>query len=128
LYLLYVDESGSVPDPAQQYFVLAEACVFERQTHWIEQGLDDVARRFNNENPNAIDLHGSSMRSGREGWKAYPLADRSNSLCKRGLKNINISAMVAFGCLRQLLKSQRYPAKTRLFTHLNNWSAASTYS
>ena len=102
MHLLYVDESGSVPDPAQQYFVLAGVAVFERKTHWIEQKLNDVARRFDNTNPHNIELHGSPMRSGREGWKAYQLADRLAAIkdsLKRGSPNIT---HMGFGYLQRL--------------------------
>ena len=80
MHLLYVDESGSVPDPAQQYFVLAGVAVFERKTHWVEQKLNDVARRFDSSDPYKIELHGSPMRSGREGWKAHLLTDRLDAI------------------------------------------------
>jgi hypothetical protein len=76
MHLLYLDESGSVADPAQAFFVLAGVAVFERKTHWVEQKLNAIAERFAPATPHAVELHGSPMRSGREGWKAHPLADR----------------------------------------------------
>ncbi len=76
MHLLYVDESGSVTDPSQRYFVLAGVAVFERKTHWVEQKLNEIALRFSPSDPHAIELHGSPMRSGREGWKAHALPDR----------------------------------------------------
>lgn len=76
MHLLYLDESGSVADPDQKYFVLAGVAVFERKTHWVEQELNGIAARFNAISPYDVELHGSPMRSGRNGWKAYPLADR----------------------------------------------------
>jgi hypothetical protein len=76
MHLLYLDESGSVADPNQRYFVLAGVAVFERTTHWVEQDLNKVAERFSPVEPHNIELHGSPMRSGRSGWKAYPLPDR----------------------------------------------------
>lgn len=76
MHLFYIDESGSVADPNQQYFVLAGVAVFERKTHWVEQPLNSIAARFNPQDPWSIELHGSPMRSGREGWKAFALADR----------------------------------------------------
>lgn len=76
MHLLYVDESGSVPDPKQKFFVLAGVAVFERKTHWIEQRLNDIAAGFSPDDPHAIELHGSPMRAGRDGWNAHPLADR----------------------------------------------------
>lgn len=80
MHLFYVDESGSVADPAQQYFVLAGVAIFERKTHWVEQDLNAIASRFNAVNPNEIELHGSPMRSGRDGWKTHPLPDRLEAI------------------------------------------------
>ena len=80
MYLLYVDESGSVSDPAQKYFVLAGVSVHERQTHWIEQDLNGIAKRFNASAPEQMELHGSPMRSGREGWKRVQVSDRMRAL------------------------------------------------
>lgn len=76
MHLLYVDESGSATDPSQKFFVLAGVAVFERKTHWVEQRLNEIALRFSPSDPHAIELHGSPMRSGRDGWKAHALPDR----------------------------------------------------
>ena len=42
MYLLYTDESGSVDDPNADIFVLPGICVFERQTHWLDDKLTMV--------------------------------------------------------------------------------------
>jgi len=65
MYLLYADESGSVSDSKQQFFVLAGFCVFERQGYWIAQELDDIAARFNPADPASVELHGNPMNSGK---------------------------------------------------------------
>lgn len=80
MHLFYVDDSGSVDDPNQQYFVLAGFSVFERCTHWLEQDLNNIASRFNHYNPHQIELHGSPMRSGRDGWKSHSLIDRITAI------------------------------------------------
>ena len=80
MHLLYVDESGSIADPRQSYFVLAGVSVFERTTHWVEQELNDVAKKFSPLNPHEIELHGSPMRSGRNGWKSHPFVERLNAI------------------------------------------------
>ncbi len=46
MYLLYLDESGSVKDASQQYFVLAGVALFERQTHWLAEKLENIAARI----------------------------------------------------------------------------------
>lgn len=76
MHLFYVDESGSVSDPSQKHFVLAGVSVFERKTHWVEQKLNEIAVRFSPADPHLIELHGSPMRAGRDGWKAHPLSER----------------------------------------------------
>lgn len=69
MHLLYLDDSGSISDPCQKHFVLAGFSVFERTTHWIEESLNTIASQFNSLDPYSIELHGSPMRSGRDGWK-----------------------------------------------------------
>lgn len=80
MHLFYLDESGSVSDPSQKYFVLAGVSVFERQSHWIETEMNKIAARFNPTSPYDIELHGSPMRSGREGWNKFPQPQRVQAI------------------------------------------------
>ena len=74
MYVLYADESGSIGNARERFFVLAGVSVFERQTHWIEQELNQIAARFVPTQPHAVELHGSPMRSGSHGWRDFPSA------------------------------------------------------
>lgn len=102
MHLLYLDESGSAADPRQRYFVLAGLSVFERSAHWVEQDFNEIAKRFAPQNPYDIELHGSPMRSGREGWKAHALKDRlkgiqdalTDGIAKRPRKFVNAFGVV----------------------------------
>lgn len=76
MYLLYADESGSVGDPGQLFFVLAGFCVFERQGYWISRKLDAIAARFNPADPSSVELHGNPMISGKGIWRRHPKEDR----------------------------------------------------
>lgn len=80
MYLLYADESGSVHDAKQQFFVLAGFCVFERQGFWIANELDKIAARFNPADPAAVELHGNPMHSGKGIFRHFPKADREQAL------------------------------------------------
>lgn len=80
MHLLYADDSGSITDPSQRHFVLAGVSVFEREPHWIEQELDKIAARFDPNQPHSIELHGSPMRTGRDGWDQYPRAAREQAM------------------------------------------------
>lgn len=79
MYLLYVDESRSTNDPQQQHFILSGIAVFERDTHWIEQAMNEIAFRFS---PNIYDyeLHGSPMRSGKSEWRDFPMDERIQAM------------------------------------------------
>jgi len=99
MYLLYVDESGSVTDSTQKYFVLSGIAVFERDPHWIEQDLDEIAERFNPDEPELIELHGSPMRAGKGKWRHIAKNDRETA----------ISDALIIGV------RQRFPQNVRLF-------------
>jgi len=80
MYLLYADESGSVGDPDQHFFVLAGLCVFERQGFWISSQLDDLAARFNVADPAAVELHGNPMFAGKGMWRRHPKEHRLQAM------------------------------------------------
>jgi hypothetical protein len=76
MHLLYADESGSIGNPDQAYFVLSGISLFERTGHWIEQEINHILRRFSPLDPYQIELHGAPMRFGDEGWEQHPFRDR----------------------------------------------------
>jgi hypothetical protein len=76
MYLLYLDDSGSVPDASQRYFVLGGLSVFERQGYWIAQKLDQIAARFDPAGAMSVELHGSPMLNGAKMWRKFPLPER----------------------------------------------------
>lgn len=80
MHLLYVDESGSPGAPDQDFFVLSGVSIFERQTHWVETKLNEIVARFNPEDPYALELHGSPMRSGKSEWKHFQKEDRIQAI------------------------------------------------
>ena len=80
MHLLYLDESGSLSDPNQKYFILAGLSIYERQGYWLSQELDKIAARFNPAEPQSIELHGSPMLQGREEWKAFTYNSRLEAM------------------------------------------------
>jgi hypothetical protein len=72
MYLLYVDESGTPSGSADSHFVMAGVSVFERKAHWVSLQLDQIAKRFNDAEPQSIELHGAPMFSGRGAWRRVP--------------------------------------------------------
>ncbi len=80
MHLLYVDHSGDPADPNLKYVVLAGVSLFERQGHWISSALDNIAANFDPANPERVELHGSPMRQGRNGWRRFPVAARIQAI------------------------------------------------
>ncbi|MCL2829307.1 MAG: DUF3800 domain-containing protein [Betaproteobacteria bacterium] len=98
MYLLYVDESGSVASPSEQYFVLAGLSVFERKVHWVEQKLNEIACGFAPDDPYSIELHGSPMRTGHKVWRKHPQAERINAI-QNALKLVRGPDIRLFGAV-----------------------------
>ncbi|GAO71185.1 DUF3800 domain-containing protein [Comamonas sp. E6] len=102
MHLLYVDESGSVADQNQPFFILVGVSVFERRTHWIEQKLNAIAKRFDADHHHELELHGSPMRAGRGVWRSKPFGDRMKAIAdalKEGISDeknngVNLFAVV----------------------------------
>ena len=77
MYLLYIDGSGSVKDPKEEYFILGGVSVFERQIFHLIKHIDEFVESLNLGSPEDIELHASVMANGREKpWKGVPRKTR----------------------------------------------------
>ena len=76
MHILYLDESGSLPDPNQDYFVLAGVAVFERGIYHLVKAVDDLVASWNLlPDPASVEIHGSPMYQGRQGTIWNSLAE-----------------------------------------------------
>ena len=66
MYLLYLDDSGSVKNPNEQHFVLAGIAVFERQIYHLISTTDEFVSSLNLGHAHDVELHGSVMASGKK--------------------------------------------------------------
>lgn len=80
MHLLYADDSGSVGDARQTFFVFGGLSVFERQPHWIAGQLDKIAAAFNPAEPHTVELHGSPMWGGAKFWRQFPKEQRIEAI------------------------------------------------
>jgi hypothetical protein len=76
MFLLYLDDAGSVAAAHQRHFVLAGICLFERQMHFLNRELERLAASIYAEEPRALELHASHMLAGKGFWRKLPLKDR----------------------------------------------------
>lgn len=70
MYLLYLDDAGSVKSANETHFVLSGICMFERQIHYLTKAMDDLAAKICPEDPDALEFHGSHMLPGKGFWRS----------------------------------------------------------
>jgi hypothetical protein len=66
VYLLYLDDSGSVGNASETHFVLGGVSVFERQVHFLTEMLGKVAEKYSPTDPEGTELHASDIFSSRK--------------------------------------------------------------
>jgi hypothetical protein len=75
MYVLYLDDAGSQHDPNHRYFVLGGVAIFERQTHFLDQSLGEIAAKIDPLDWKELEFHAGDMLSGRGRWRK--LGDRT---------------------------------------------------
>ena len=85
MYLLYLDDSGSVKNPNERHFVLAGIAVFERQIYHLSSKTDEFVSSLNLGDGHDVELHGSVIASGKKPpWSGMRRRDRLDTI-ERGL-------------------------------------------
>lgn len=100
MHLLYADEAGTTTDPTQRFFVLAGISVFERQSYWVSEQMDNIAARFNPDDPNSVELHGSPMLNGQKFWRQFSVPERIKAIkdCLESFAKSHVTNNI-FGCV-----------------------------
>ncbi len=65
MHILYLDDSGSVSNPREDYLVLGGVSVFEAQVHHLTQKLDHLAEGICPQDPHGVEFHASEIFSRR---------------------------------------------------------------
>lgn len=101
MHILYVDDSGTVENATERYFVLGGLAVFERGIYHQIQTVDKCVANFGLGDIHDIELHGSPMYAGREApWRQVrSRADRERMISEalktlQGSAGIRLFAMV----------------------------------
>ena len=77
MYLLYLDDSGSVGNQKEEYFVLGGVCLPEKTIQWLTTQLDELAEKIDPIDPSAVEFHASEIFSGRLApWKNLKKEER----------------------------------------------------
>lgn len=96
MYLLYLDDSGSVRNSNDTHVVLAGLAVHERRPHWLSSQLDELATRLYPEDPNSLEFRGNAISAGRGKWRRITRARRQETY-ETALGYVNNSSSILFG-------------------------------
>lgn len=86
MYLLYLDDAGSVGNASDKHIVLAGIALFERQIHFLEKDLNEAAAAIAPGHP--LEFHASHMLAGKGYWRSMPKLVRRQHLAA-GLASAN---------------------------------------
>lgn len=79
MYLLYLDDSGSVSNPQDRHIILAGIAVFERQPHWLSEQLDAIANKVWPSSPATLEFRGADILAGKKHWRGVGKEDRKEA-------------------------------------------------
>lgn len=76
MFLLYLDDSGAVTNPADKYVILAGVSVHERVPFWLSRQLDNLAKEVWPDKPENLEFRGSDIFNGRKHWRGIGKSKR----------------------------------------------------
>lgn len=68
MYLLYLDDAGSVSNHADRFVALAGIALFERQVHFLDHELNEMAEELDPGRAQDLEFHASPMLTGKGRW------------------------------------------------------------
>ena len=86
MYILYIDDSGSVENLNEKVFVLAGVALFERHVYHLNKALDEIAASTGLEDPETLEFHGSEILPGSKRWRALRGKERRSEVMERALR------------------------------------------
>jgi hypothetical protein len=87
MYLLYLDDSGSVNNANEDYFVLGGVCLIENGVRWLSWELEKYAQEINPDDPSRVEFHASEIFGGRSNvWRQYRKKEERIEIMKHVLQ------------------------------------------
>jgi hypothetical protein len=71
MYILYLDDAGSVRNADDRYFILAGIALFERQIYFLQKALNELALTLERVDTANLEFHANAMHAGRGRWRAH---------------------------------------------------------
>ena len=71
MYILYLDDAGSTGNPSDKHVVLAGVALFERQIHFLDKELNELASQIYPQEPSALEFHASHILNRKGIWRKF---------------------------------------------------------
>jgi hypothetical protein len=101
MYILYLDDSGSIANPREDYFVLGGVAVPESSLRWLSYEVEKLAELLSPRAAHQVEFHASEIFSGRTSiWKG--MRDKSQRI--KVIKDVLLClssanpGIIAFAC------------------------------
>lgn len=100
MYILYLDDSGSIGNQGEEFFVLGGVCVPESSVRWLSHQLEQIAAEVDPMDSRRVEFHASEAYGGREPPWDRLVKDERIRIIKRVLCVLEYAHkdVVAFAC------------------------------
>ncbi|NII25771.1 DUF3800 domain-containing protein [Pseudoflavitalea sp. X16] len=100
MHLLYLDDSGSVNNPKEEYVVLGGISIYETQGYYLSNELDKIAQSIDPRNYSNIEFHASEIFSRRNSPWDKLSKEEAQGVIKAVLKVLanSSNSTYAFAC------------------------------
>jgi len=71
VFILYLDDAGSVGNSADKHVVLAGVALFERQVHFLDLKLNEIAEKICPDDPLGLEFHANHILNGKKHWRRF---------------------------------------------------------
>ena len=126
MYIFYLDDAGSAPNPQENNLILGGISVYERHTYWFTQQLDSLAAKIDPINPQSVEFHASEIFSGRNPpWNKFSKKEDRINIIKDILRIVqnSYSKNNAFACEElnrcAVVLANPFPGQNKLTLHFN---------
>jgi hypothetical protein len=117
MYLLYLDDSGSVGNRDEEYFVLAGVCVPEHSVRWLSYEVEKIALGIWPADTSLVEFHAAEIYSGRVfPWNRIRDKTQRIQIIQQVLCTLQnaYSDTVTFACAVQSILSKSRPCPQRI--------------
>lgn len=101
MYVMYLDDSGSIHNLHEEYFVLGGVAVPEQSIRWLSHQIELLAQQIAPNNPEIVEFHAAEIFGGRSGfWKGITSKQQRIDIIKSVLKVLDRTYpdIVTFAC------------------------------